>query len=130
MPEIKHNFIGGKMNKDFDERIVKNGEYRDATNIQVSTSEDSEVGTVQNLLGNSLINGQDFLSDRAICIGSISNEREDKVYYFVTNKEFVKNPNFSRDLNEDGQVDRWVLESGWTWDSSNKVIKGDRKSVV
>ena len=128
MPEIKHNFIGGKMNKDFDERIVKNGEYRDATNIQVSTSEDSEVGTVQNLLGNSLINGQDFLSDRAICIGSISNEREDKVYYFVTNKEFVKNPNFSRDLNEDGQVDRWVLESGWTWDSSNKVIKGNNPS--
>ena len=125
MPEIKHNFISGKMNKDFDERIVKNGEYRDAMNIQVSTSEDSEVGTVQNLLGNSLINGQDFLSDRAICIGSISNEREDKVYYFVTNKELIKNPNFSRDLNEDGSPDRWTLGTGWTWDSNNKVIKGD-----
>ena len=125
MPEIKHNFISGKMNKDFDERIVKNGEYRDAMNIQVNTSEDSEVGTVQNILGNSLITGQDFLSDRAICIGSISNEREDKVYYFVTNKEFVKNPNFSRDLNGDGQVDRWTLESGWTWDSNNKVVKGN-----
>jgi len=125
MPEIKHNFTGGRMNKDFDERIVKNGEYRDATNIQVSTSEDSEVGTVQNLLGNSLIDGQDFLSDRAICIGSISNEREDKVYYFVTNKEFVKNPNFSRDLNGNGLPDRWALESGWTWDSNNKVIKGN-----
>ena len=52
MPEIKHNFTGGKMNKDLDERIVPNGEYRDAMNIQVSTSEESNVGTVQNILGN------------------------------------------------------------------------------
>ena len=52
MPEIKHNFAGGKMNKDVDERLVPNGEYRDAMNIQVSTSEGSDVGTIQNILGN------------------------------------------------------------------------------
>ena len=52
MPEIKNQFTKGKMNKDLDERLVPKGEYRDAMNIQVSTSEDSEVGTVQNLLGN------------------------------------------------------------------------------
>ena len=46
MPEIKHQFTGGKMNKDLDERLVPNGEYRDAMNIQVSTSEGSDVGTV------------------------------------------------------------------------------------
>ena len=51
MPEIKHNFTKGKMNKDLDERLVPNGEYRDAMNIQVSTSEGSHVGTVQNILG-------------------------------------------------------------------------------
>ena len=55
MPEIKHQFTGGKMNKDLDERLVPNGEYRDAMNIQVSTSEGSNVGTVQNILGNSKI---------------------------------------------------------------------------
>ena len=54
MPEIKHNFTGGKMNKDVDERLVPNGEYRDAMNIQVSTSEGSDVGTIQNVLGNRL----------------------------------------------------------------------------
>ena len=52
MPEIKHTFIGGKMNKDLDERLVPYGEYRDAMNIKVSTSEDSDVGTAQNILGN------------------------------------------------------------------------------
>lgn len=60
MPEIKHNFTGGKMQKDLDERLVPNGEYRDAMNIQVSTSEGSDVGTVQNILGNSLVSGQGF----------------------------------------------------------------------
>jgi len=52
MPEIKNQFTGGKMNKDVDERLVPKGEYRDAMNIQVSTSEGSDVGTVQNILGN------------------------------------------------------------------------------
>ena len=48
MPEIKNTFTQGKMNKDLDERIVPNGQYRDAMNIQVSTSEGSDVGAVQN----------------------------------------------------------------------------------
>ena len=52
MPEIKNMFQKGVMNKDLDERLVPNGQYRDAMNVQVSTSEDSEVGTVQNILGN------------------------------------------------------------------------------
>ena len=56
MPKIKHQFTSGKMNKDVDERLVPKGEYRDAMNIQVSTSEGSDVGTVQNILGNRKIN--------------------------------------------------------------------------
>ena len=30
MPEIKHHFRAGKMNKDLDERLVPNEENRDA----------------------------------------------------------------------------------------------------
>ncbi len=52
MPELKHTFQGGKMEKDKDERIVPNGQYREALNISVSTSEDSDVGAAQNILGN------------------------------------------------------------------------------
>ena len=55
MPEIKSTFLQGKMNKDLDERLVPNGEYRDAMNIQLSTSDGSNVGVVQNLLGNQLL---------------------------------------------------------------------------
>ena len=57
MAEIKHDFTAGKMNKDLDERLVPNGQYRDAVNIQVRTTAGDgdgvgDSGTVQNLQGN------------------------------------------------------------------------------
>ena len=55
MPEIKNTFTQGKMNKDLDERLVPAGQYTDAMNIEVSTSDEAGVGTVQNILGNEKI---------------------------------------------------------------------------
>ena len=55
MPELKHHFRAGRMNKDLDERLVPNGEYRDAQNVEIITSEGSDVGSVQNVTGLSLI---------------------------------------------------------------------------
>ena len=34
MPEMKNSFQKGRMNKDLDERLVPNGEYREAQNIE------------------------------------------------------------------------------------------------
>ena len=53
MPEIKNTFLKSKMNKDLDSRIVPNSEYRDAKNVSVSRSEGSDVGSLENVLGNS-----------------------------------------------------------------------------
>ena len=50
MPEVIHNFTSGKMNKDLDERLVPNGEYRDSLNLEISTSESSNVGSLQTVL--------------------------------------------------------------------------------
>ena len=86
MSELKHNFVQGRMNKDLDERIVPNGEYRDATNIQVASSEDSDIGTIQNILGNHLVEEglpKDLLPEQAICVGNVSDEKNNKLYYFV-----------------------------------------------
>ena len=83
MPEIKHQFTRGKMNKDLDERLIPKGEYRDAMNIQVSTSEGSDVGTVQNILGNSEVLGQTMISSNAVCVGAIADEKNDKLYWFI-----------------------------------------------
>ena len=73
MAEIKNTFAQGKMNKDLDERLVPNGQYRDAMNIQISTSEGSDVGTAQNILGNSLVTGMD-VGDGACVVGAVADE--------------------------------------------------------
>ena len=52
MPELKHTLSAGRMNKDLDERLVVEGEYRDANNIEITTSEGSNAGVVQTLKGN------------------------------------------------------------------------------
>ena len=55
MPEIKNTFLKSKMNKDLDARIIPNGEYRDAKNVNISRSEGSDVGAIENILGNTVI---------------------------------------------------------------------------
>ena len=52
MPEIKNTFLKAKMNKDLDDRLIPNGEYRDALNLQISRSESSDVGEFETMLGN------------------------------------------------------------------------------
>ena len=79
MPEIKNTFTQGKMNKDLDERLLPNGQYKDAMNVQVSTSEGSDVGTVQNVLGNYSLGGLN-----GDCVGSIADEKNNKLYWFIT----------------------------------------------
>ena len=81
MAEIKNNFIRGRMNKDLDERLLPNGEYRDAMNIQVSTSEEDAVGTVQNILGNISVG---HTLPQLVCIGTVADEKNNHVYYFAT----------------------------------------------
>ena len=54
MAEIKNNFVQGKMNTDLDERLVPKGEYREAQNIFVSTSDSSDVGAIENIKGNKI----------------------------------------------------------------------------
>ena len=90
MPEIRQNFTGGKMNKDLDERLVPNGEYRDAMNIQVSTSDDSDVGTIQNVLGNTPGCDVEIAPPNSYTVGSVSDEKNDTLYWLVSGQETVQ----------------------------------------
>ena len=100
MPELKHHFRKGRMNKDLDERLLPNGEYRDAQNIEIVTSEGSNVGAVQNVLGTTLKQGRlyddstDILTKWSAdsdyfdlidptCIGSFVDNKNDKIYWFI-----------------------------------------------
>ena len=55
MAEIKNTFLKSKMNKDLDDRLIPNGEYRDAQNISVGKSEDDDVGALENMIGNASV---------------------------------------------------------------------------
>ena len=86
------------MNKDLDERLVPNGEYRDAMNIQVRTTDSGDddngnAGTVQNIKGNkkidsSIVFESSYISnistpDETTIVGSIANEKNNKAYFFI-----------------------------------------------
>ena len=55
MATFHRHFIDGKMNKSVDERLVPNGQYIDALNLRLGSSESSEIGTVENSKGNTLV---------------------------------------------------------------------------
>ena len=82
MAELKHTFTSGRMNKDLDDRLVPNGEYIDALNIQVSSSEGSDVGAIENILGNEQLS--DLQLNNAKTLGSISDSKNNKIYWIVT----------------------------------------------
>ena len=81
MPEIKNVFTSGRMNKDLDDRVLAEGEYRDALNVQISTSDGKDVGTVQNISGNEQISL--LVDTTAKCIGSVKDTENNKIYWFV-----------------------------------------------
>ena len=78
------------MNKDLDERILPEGEYRDAYNIQISSSEASDAGTVQNILGNRYV-GYNSTTKKYVkslnlggsCVAVIENTETEKIYLLI-----------------------------------------------
>ena len=130
MTELKHSFGAAKMNKDLDERTVPNGEYRDALNIEIVTSENSDAGTVQTLLGNELvvsdINAK--LSANAKVVGSIANEKNNKIYYFIydslATRDYIIEYNSVSNTLLPVVVDIWQIEvdtSGAVGNTSNNI---------
>lgn len=87
MPELKRNFTSSRMNKTLDERLVARGEYRDALNIEISSSEGNDVGSVQNILGNKYAYGSAIssanLGNNPKCIGVYADNKTEKIYWFV-----------------------------------------------
>ena len=84
MPQVKNNFLGSKMNKDLDYRLVPAGEYVEAENIQITKSEGSNVGVVQNVKGNSLAYNAAAFGGSYECIGSFFDDKQNRVFLFVT----------------------------------------------
>ena len=95
MANSKRNFISGKMNKSLDERLVPNGQYIDALNVRLGSTEDSEIGSVENSKGNSLLTDITLgvyssvsypLSANATCIGAFEDGANETIYWFIHDK--------------------------------------------
>jgi len=85
MANVQNSFIRSKLNKDLDARLLPNGEYRDAKNVQVSRSDGSNVGSLENVLGNKkLLDFETLTSARMVCIGTLVSESTNEVYLFLT----------------------------------------------
>ena len=92
MAEVKNAFIKSKMNKDLDDRLIPNGEYRDAQNVQISKSQGPDVGALESVYGNELIkNFASALKTPAAtvdpnikCIGNFVDDFNNIIYSFWT----------------------------------------------
>jgi hypothetical protein len=104
MADIKNTFLRGVMNKDLDERLIPEGQYRDALNITVETSEGSNVGAAQNSLGNTRrvniadVSGQQV--QNAKTIGAVTFEPSNLIYWFVASDYFDGIYEYNKDTGE------------------------------
>jgi hypothetical protein len=92
MAKINRSFIKGVMNKSVDERLLPAGEYVDAQNVRVGSTEDSEIGSLENSKGNTKLtdisySGQPLSSD-ALCIGVYEDGANETIYWFVNDVGF------------------------------------------
>jgi hypothetical protein len=89
MAEAKNSFLASKMNKDLDDRLIPSNEYKDALNISVSNSEDSDVGALENILQNtnvySISSTTNLGYNNGKVIGYAVDNSEDNIYLFWTN---------------------------------------------
>lgn len=80
--KIKNTFLKGRMNKDSDERLLPNGEYRHAENVRVANSESSDVGSIENSLSNKQLT-EFNLGSNSSTLGVFSDEFSQNIYWFV-----------------------------------------------
>lgn len=94
MANLTRNFIAGRMNKVVDERLLPEGEYVDAMNIRMGSTENSEVGVISNTKGNTPLTSLAYidgtpLSINAKCIGALQDSARETIYWFVHDPNFT-----------------------------------------
>ena len=87
MTIIQSNFIKGRMNKSVDERLLPPGEYVDGQNIRLGSTENTEIGSVENSKGNTVVAALEYdgvaLSASTRCIGVLEDGANETIYWFV-----------------------------------------------
>lgn len=108
--KVKSLFSTGKMNKDLDERLVQEGEFRDALNVKVIGSSGSDVGALENSLSNEGLSQLDFGAN-PVCIGSIADDANNKIYWFVRSDA----GSYLAEYDNDNDTSTFVLKDTRAW---------------
>ena len=91
--DINTTFLKGRMNKSLDERVLPDGEYIDALNIRIGSTENNSVGAIENSLGNTRVAPILYegvaISEDAKCIGAYDDSQNETIYWFVTDPGVV-----------------------------------------
>jgi len=119
--EIKNTFLKSKMNKDLDDRILPNGEYRDARNISVGRSEDNDVGALENIIGNDLVTGTD-IGDGLTVIGIHTNNATDQIFVFLTD---YTDPNTFQPTNAPSTSKHYIYVYNNSTQAYTKLVEGE-----
>jgi hypothetical protein len=71
------------MNQDLDDRLISSNEYREARNISIISSDSSNTGAIENILGN--VQFASTFADNGTILGYISDTTTNSLYLLVTN---------------------------------------------
>ena len=109
MADIRTNFIAGRMNKSVDERLVPQGEYVNALNVRLGSTEATEIGAVENSKGNTQLtflqyNGNPLSNPPSnqprstFCLGTFEDGINETIYWFIHDSNNPSSPTGKVDL--------------------------------
>jgi len=93
MAKLTRNFNKGVMNKVVDERLVPDGQYIDALNVRMGSTELKSIGAIENTKGNTKLSTLVYidgtpLSTDARTIGAFEDGANETIYWFVHDSNF------------------------------------------
>jgi hypothetical protein len=89
--DLVKTFVKGRMNKSLDERLIPDGEYINAMNVRVGSTELSDLGSLENTRGNvkisTILYNNSPLDNTATCIGAFQDGVNNTIYWFINSPE-------------------------------------------
>jgi len=92
MAELTRNFNKGVMNKVVDERLIPDGQYIDALNVRMGSTEQKSIGAIENTKGNLKLTNLVYIDgtplNGARTIGAFEDGAKETIYWFVHDSNF------------------------------------------
>lgn len=89
--DLVKTFVKGRMNKSLDERLLPDGEYINAMNVRIGSTELSDIGSLENTRGNvkisTILYNENPLHSTATCIGAFQDGVNNTIYWFIHSPE-------------------------------------------